>query len=122
MALILVVDDNQSVRDVVRMMLERDSHRVVGAAHGEEALKLLENHAPEMALIDIEMPGMTGYELCARLRERTTWGTRPIALMTGRAITGVLERALAAGAQRMIPKPFARSELQIAIREMLAEV
>jgi CheY-like chemotaxis protein len=119
MGTILIVDDNQAVREVLRSILERGPYRVITATGGAVAMELLESEKIDLALIDIEMPDMSGYDLCAYLKTHAKWRTIPVMLMTGRAIVGVPEQAEAVGAEQLIAKPFERAELLRSIRALL---
>lgn len=119
MGTILIVDDNNAVREVLKTILERGQHRVVPATGSEMALSLLQTEKIDLALIDIEMPGMNGFDLCSYVKTHPSWHGIPIMLMTGRAIAGVPEQALAAGAEMLIAKPFERAELLRSIKALL---
>lgn len=119
MSRILVVDDNGAVRDVLRMLLSRAGYQVSAAAGGEPAIQILESEKIDLALVDIEMPMMSGYELCTFIKTDERWRSVPVVLMTGRAIAGVPEQVTAVGAATLIPKPFEREMLFKTLRELL---
>ncbi|HEU5077749.1 MAG TPA: response regulator [Opitutaceae bacterium] len=119
MSRILVVDDNGAVREVLRTLLSRAGYQVSAAAGGDSAIQILESDGADLALVDIEMPGMTGYELCSYLKTDDRWRGLPVVLMTGRAIAGVPEQVSAVGAATLIPKPFEREMLFKTLRELL---
>ena len=80
-------------------------------------MKVLESSSVALALVDIEMPEMSGYDLCAYIKTHPTWRTVPVILMTGRAVAGVPQQAQTVGAVAMIGKPFEREALLRCIRE-----
>jgi CheY-like chemotaxis protein len=81
---IAVVDDDDDVRDAVRAILEEEGYQTIGAANGEEALKLLEQgeERPTLILLDLMMPGMDGWEFLARIDEQRDLHAIPVALMS----------------------------------------
>src|SRR5262245_36585507 len=95
---VLVVEDDDDVRGLVRIIVERGGHRVVEAVDGDEALALVELTLPHLVLLDVNMPGTDGVEVCRRLRANPATRTLPILLMTAAADADSRERGLAAGA------------------------
>ncbi len=112
---ILIVDDETNIRKGLRAILSKDGHQVRDAGTAEEALQLLQTFPVEAAIVDIRMPGMSGTDLLATIRQR--WPAVVVVLLTGH---GTLESAMAAvkeGAHDYLLKP-AQPE---AIREVMAE-
>jgi CheY-like chemotaxis protein len=101
---VLVVDDDDDIRGLVRVVLERGGHAVVGAADGEEALDAVARARPDLVLLDVNMPGIDGVEVTRRLRASPATRTLPVVLMT--ADVAARERGLAAGADDYLTKPF----------------
>jgi CheY-like chemotaxis protein len=79
---ILVVDDSRLVIDIVKMRLEMHGYDVRLAASGEEALAAIEQDVPDLMVLDVQMPGMDGYEVCRRLRERPDLDDLRIIMLT----------------------------------------
>ena len=105
---LLIIDDNKSVRDSLRMLLERRGYTVLVAASGPEALALALEHPIDGAIIDVNMPGMNGLAVCRTLRIRGSEAgvNLPVWMMTG-ARTPELERAAReSGALMVLAKPF----------------
>lgn len=119
MARILIVDDNNAVRDVLRTIVTRAGHEAISADGGRAALQRLSTEKVDLALIDIEMPEMTGYDVCTYLKTHPTWRTIPVILMTGRAMAGVPEQVRAVGAAALVAKPFERDVLLACIAAQL---
>jgi CheY-like chemotaxis protein len=120
MARILLIDDDDAVRDMVRLMLERLGHTIVEARDGEEGLSLFCPAAPDLVITDMVMPGMGGLEVVKRLREQ-----RPdlkIIATSGGGPPGsgtCLHAARAAGASAVLVKPFMFDGLEVVIRDLL---
>jgi signal transduction histidine kinase/DNA-binding response OmpR family regulator/CHASE3 domain sensor protein len=116
---VLVVDDNEANRRVARAMLESVGHTVEEAASGEDALDRIAKSAPDVVLMDVRMPGLSGLEVTARLREREETRRVSIIAVSAQAMRGDRERALAAGCMDYVTKPVARAELLRAVERAL---
>jgi CheY-like chemotaxis protein len=103
---ILVVDDNDMNLTLVAKILELEGYRVVSARNGREAIQAVELSMPDLAILDVMMPDMDGYELCQKLRQPPLNVVVPIVLLT--AMNSDMERSLAikAGANDIWSKPF----------------
>jgi diguanylate cyclase (GGDEF)-like protein len=116
---ILIVDDDPDILRVVEVNLRLHGFEVLKAGSGPEALALLENHRPDLALVDLMMPGMDGLELTRRLRADPMVTALPIIMLTAKALTSDKVAGLAAGADDYIVKPFDTSELLARVRATL---
>lgn len=105
---LLVVDDNQSVRESLRFLLLRRGYTVLVAEDGAAALALAAQHPVDGAIVDVNMPGMNGIEVCRVLRERANAKGRQIAvwMMTGARTPEVLKQSREVGALDLLGKPF----------------
>lgn len=119
-ACILVVDDDSAVRGVLKLMLERAGYLVLAASSGYQALDIIKAESVDLVLLDIEMPGMNGFDLCGLLRADPQLRATPVVMMTGRPVLGVLEKVSAVGALELIHKPFDRLSLLGKIKEYLS--
>ncbi len=117
---ILVVDDLGSVRDTIKKMLERERHRVTAAASGAEALRSLEDHSFDAALVDVKMAQMDGLELLRRIRAR--WPALPVIMMTAYASVPSAVDAIKLGAMHYLEKPFTRDTLIATIDKARSEM
>jgi two-component system, OmpR family, response regulator MprA len=116
-ARLLVVDDEQAVRDALRRALRLEGYDVELAADGEEALVALARDEPDAVVLDVLMPGVDGLVVCRRLRER---GSRvPVLMLTARDAIGDRVAGLDAGADDYVVKPFALEELLARVRALL---
>jgi two-component system response regulator DesR len=120
MITVLLADDEQLTRGAIAALLglEPDLDVVAQASTGQEALDAAARHAPDVAVLDVEMPGMDGVTVAARITE-TRPGTRCV-MLTRHARPGVLRRALAAGARGFVPKSAPASLLADVIRRVAA--
>jgi len=110
MPTILVVDDEPAIRLLFRLTLEEAGHRVIEAADGAAALQTARRQLPDLVLLDVALPGLSGIEVCRRLRAEATTATMPVLLISG--IDRRIEaEAAAVGAQACIVKPFELSRL-----------
>lgn len=119
MAKILVVDDDPNVRKLLQATLRVQGHDVVLASNGEEGIAAVSECRPDLILLDIMMPGMSGVELCRFLR---SWGREdfiPIIMLTARADTESIVEGLDSGADEYLTKPFDSQELMARVRSML---
>lgn len=115
---ILIVDDNADSRYSLRLLL--DGYEVLEAGGGEEAVELARAQRPNCILLDVQMPGMDGFEVCRRLRSLEETRTIPIILVTGHhRDTQSLVRGLAAGGDEYVTKPVAQQELRARVEAML---
>lgn len=115
---ILIVDDNADSRYSLRLLL--DGYDVLEANGGEEAVDLARTQRPNCILLDVEMPGMDGFEVCRRLRSLEETHTIPIILVTGHhRDTQSLVKGLAAGGDEYVTKPVSQQELRARVEAML---
>ncbi len=116
---ILVVDDNAQNRAVAEAHLVAEGYAVVLAVSGEEALTMIEPHAPDLILLDVLMPGIDGFETCRRIRALRGGTEIPIVFLTALADLGSHRKALDSGADDFLTKPINRTELLLRVRSLL---
>lgn len=120
---VLIVDDEKHVVNVVRTMLEQRDYKVVSASSGEEALAMLEDVTPDLALLDIILPGIDGATLAQRLRAHPPTEHVPIVFLTGLVEADEIHRGgNQIGGQYFLAKPFDSTELFDVIERAMAEV
>ena len=124
---ILIVDDNTGMVQLMARMLKGVA-RLRFATRGDEALKLMRESAPDLVLLDAEMPGMSGYEVCEAIRADATLADIPVIFVTGHGETDAEVRGLEAGAVDFITKPvneallLARVRTQLRLKSMADEL
>lgn len=103
---VLVVDDDPRLLHIVAMYLGIEGYEVASAANGEEGLKQVDEHKPELVIMDIMMPGMDGVEACRRIRANPETANIPVLMFSALSGDDDVERARLAGATHLITKPF----------------
>ena len=102
---VLIIEDNEQNRYLLTFLLEQNGFRVVSAVDGASALELVPALMPDIILLDIQLPGMDGYEVAAALRAMAQVRDTPIVAVTSYAMVGDRERALSAGCSGYLEKP-----------------
>ena len=113
---ILVVDDEEQIRRALKSILSARKYEVITAENGEKAIDLAIDHSPDLILLDLSMPGISGLEVCKELR---TWCTVPIMVISVRDKDTDIINALDLGADDYLTKPFSAGELLARIRALL---
>ncbi|QQZ60073.1 response regulator transcription factor [Paenibacillus sonchi] len=113
---VLVVDDDANIRELVRLYLEDEGIEVVQKGNGAEALEYAENHPPDLVVLDIMMPGMDGWALCARLREL---GDMPVLMITAKGEPADRIKGFKLGTDDYLVKPFDPMELALRVQALL---
>lgn len=108
---VLIADDEPNIVAALDYLLRSNGYdtRVVG--NGEEALALVESYLPDVVLLDIMMPGKSGYEVCQRMRERPEWRHIKIVMLSAKGREAEVSKGLSLGADLYITKPFSTEEL-----------
>jgi DNA-binding response OmpR family regulator len=115
--LVLVADDDEDILELVAFRLERAGYRIVTASDGEQALRIALDEHPDLAVLDVMMPRLTGLEVTERIRAE---GERmPIVLLTARVQEADIARGFEAGADDYIKKPFSPQELRARVQAIL---
>jgi len=116
---ILVVDDNDLNLVLLAKILELEGYQVTMAHSGLEAIQLAEQKMPDLALLDVMMPEMNGYELCQKMRQPPFSTEMPIVMLTAMSSDGERAQALEAGANDIWSKPFDMEIFRRRIGELL---
>lgn len=116
---VLVVDDEAAIRHFLSGMLKREGFDVAVATNGREALELFEQHRPDVVLLDVTMPGMTGFEVCEHLKGDPETRLIPIIIVTASSSIENRMRGLEVGADDFLSKPVDRLELIARVRSLV---
>src|SRR5262245_45148144 len=116
---ILVVDDNHQNRELARATLEDEGHEVVLANDGAEAIVAFEREHPDCVLLDVRMPGLDGFAVCARIRALSDGGDVPIVFLTALRDVDTFDQALRAGGDDFLTKPVRPTELLVRVQAAL---
>lgn len=116
---VLVVDDQDTNRLLLRELLEAQGHEVVEITHGQEALERVTGIAPDVVLLDIGLPGMDGFEVCRRLKGDPATASIPVLLVTALSQRDQRLQGIGAGANDYITKPIDRSDLSLRVRNAI---
>lgn len=119
-ALVLVVDDDDRSRELMRIVLRHAGYRVLAASGPQAAIALLATERPEVAIVDLLMPEMTGLEFCRWLRAQPALSTMRFVLLTGMDTQDTRNEAREAGADAVVTKPFDRIRLLEQLTTLLA--
>jgi DNA-binding response OmpR family regulator len=117
--LVLVADDDEDIRSLVAFRLERAGYDVVAAGDGQQALDLALAQGPDLAVLDVTMPKLDGYQLTQQLRANDSTRRMPVILLTARAQEADVARGFEAGADDYIKKPFSPQELRARVQAIL---
>jgi len=117
--LVLIVDDDEGARLLAEITLTGAGFRTVQACDGKEALEVFQSGAPDIVLLDVNMPGMDGFETCRRLRKLATGATVPVLMLTGHEDVESIDRAYEAGATDFLTKATNRAIIAYRVRYML---
>ena len=116
---ILAADDDLDILGLVAFRLERSGYTVLQAQDGEAAFALAMEHKPDLAVLDVMMPKMDGFELTRRLRAEESTKRMPIIMLTARAQDADVEQGFDAGADDYLRKPFSPQELRMRVQSIL---
>jgi DNA-binding response OmpR family regulator len=116
---VLAADDDEDILELITFRLERSGYTVVQAHDGEEAWNLALAQRPDLAVLDVMMPKLDGFEVTRRLRAHDTTRRIPIILLTARAQDSDVQEGFDAGADDYIRKPFSPQELRARVQAIL---
>jgi two-component system alkaline phosphatase synthesis response regulator PhoP len=119
MAKILIAEDEPDIRELVAFTLRFAGYEVVVAHNGEEAVQLAVRELPDMALMDVRMPRMTGYDACRAIKAHPQLKDIPIVFLSAKGQEAEIETGLEAGAEEYLLKPFAPDQLIERVRAIL---
>ena len=118
-ATVLVVDDDETARELISTLLGRAGMSTVGAANGEEAMAAARRHAPKLVILDVRLPDISGYEVCRQLRDEFDHEVAIVFLSGERTESFDIAAGLLLGADDYVVKPFSADELLARVRRRL---
>ena len=121
MAKILIAEDERDIRDLITFTLSFAGHQVTAASNGAEAVEKALQIIPDLILMDVRMPRMTGYEACKRMKEEDSIKHIPVAFLSAKGQETEVQTGLAAGAVEYILKPFSPDQLTERVTKLLAQ-
>jgi CheY-like chemotaxis protein len=121
MAKILVAEDERDIRDLVAFTLRFAGYEVFTAANGEEAVQMTPNVSPDLILMDVRMPRMTGYEACKVIKLNPDLRDIPIVFLSAKGQEAEIQQGLDVGAEEYLLKPFAPDQLTSHVKAILAK-
>ncbi len=119
MAKILIAEDEPDIRDLVTFTLRFAGHEIVAVTNGAEAVEAAKEVMPDIILMDVRMPRMTGYEACAAMKADPAIANIPVVFLSAKGQENEIQTGLSAGASEYLLKPFAPMELSERVNELL---
>jgi len=117
---VLIVDDDDRVREYVRVNLELEGYTVHEAGSAEEGMRVLDDASPDLILLDVKMPEVDGWEMLQRVHERHGVGAVPVVMFSGKVDERAADAAAERGAQAFLGKPFDPKELVAQTKQLLS--
>jgi two-component system alkaline phosphatase synthesis response regulator PhoP len=121
MTKILIAEDERDIRDLITFTLRFANYEVVAASNGEEAVNLARQEVPDLIMMDVRMPRMTGYEACAVLKSDAKLKNIPVVFLSAKGQDSEIQAGLQAGAEEYLLKPFAPDQLTDRVKIILAK-
>ncbi len=122
MARILISEDEKDIRDLISFTLRFAGHEVIATANGEEAFQHAQSDLPDLVLMDVRMPKMTGYEACAKMKELDATRDIPVVFLSAKGQDTEVKTGLSLGAAEYILKPFSPDQLIERVTYILSTV
>lgn len=118
---VLIVDDETNIVISLQFLMEQAGYRVDVARTGEEALEKIAVFLPDLILLDVMLPGVSGYDICQRVRQTPAWQAMKIVMLTAKGRDVERAKGLALGANAYVTKPFSTKELLAEVQRQLVE-
>ncbi len=118
---ILIADDEPNIVVSLEFLLKQKGHSVRVATNGEEALEAVRAFAPDLVLLDVMMPRLSGYDVCQKVRENPEWNGVRIVMLSAKGRDVEVAKGMAIGADAYVTKPFSTRELIAKVQELLGE-
>jgi DNA-binding response OmpR family regulator len=118
---VLIVDDEPNIVVSLEFLMERHGYKIRIATTGDEVLPAVQEFAPDLILLDVMLPGRTGFEICQELRQDPEHRNVKIIMLTAKGRETEVAKGLALGADAYVTKPFSTKDLLAKVRELLGE-
>lgn len=118
---ILIADDEPNIVVSLEFLMRQSGHEVRVAQNGEEALAAVGEFGPDLILLDVMMPRMSGYDLCQRVRENPAWNGIKIIMLSAKGRDIEVSKGMAVGADAYVTKPFSTKDLIAKVQQLLGE-
>ena len=122
MAKILIAEDERDIRDLITFTLRFAGYEVISASNGEEGYNMAKQLLPDLILMDVRMPKMTGYEACKALKADKSTEAIPVVFLSAKGQESEVQAGLDVGAVEYILKPFSPDQLTERVRQILQKV
>ena len=117
---ILIADDEANIVIALEFLLQKSGYEVEVVADGEEVLRQLKSFAPDLVLLDVMMPRVSGYEVCQRMRSSPEWRSIKIVMLSAKGREVEVSKGMSLGADLYVTKPFSNTELVATINDLLS--
>ena len=121
MAKIVIAEDERDIRDLITFTLQFAGHEVIPTANGAEAVEAVRREQPDIVLMDVRMPRLTGYEACRQLKADEATKDIPVVFLSAKGQESEVKEGLAAGAVDYMLKPFSPDQLTARVAELLQQ-
>lgn len=121
MAKIVIAEDEPDIRELIAFTLRFAGHEVITGSNGEEGYQLAKTERPDLVMLDVRMPRLTGYEACKRIKAEPELANIPVIFLSAKGQENEIEQGLAAGAEEYLLKPFAPDQLVERVKTVLAK-
>jgi len=121
MTKILIAEDEPDIRELVAFTLRFGGYEVVTASNGEEAVKLARQENPDLILLDVRMPRMTGYDACREIKADPNLKMTPVVFLSAKGQESEIQAGIESGAEEYLLKPFAPDQLTQRVQAILAK-
>jgi DNA-binding response OmpR family regulator len=121
MAKIVIAEDEPDIRELIAFTLRFAGYEVITGSNGEEGYELTKKERPDLAMFDVRMPKMTGYDACKKIKADSEIAHIPVIFLSAKGQENEIEQGLAAGAEEYLLKPFAPDQLTERVRAVLTK-
>ena len=118
---ILIADDEPNIVVSLEFLMKQKGYEVKTVGNGEDALRTIAEFGPNLVLLDVMMPRLSGYEVCQKMRENPAWSGIRIVMLSAKGREIEVSKGMAVGADAYVTKPFSTSDLMAQVRALLGE-